>query len=826
MRNRVSLGITIPLIVLGIFAIVQSVLLFDQVERAKQELAHQNQLHLLESGYQLQQSLSDYLSRHQWQYVQRTVALNALSANLEQLLVVDPMGIVLASSHALDKNIFAADAITPFSHELLTNSHRSDTERHFFNVAPFVTDLYLPLDFGPRDDSLRRSEKGLLVLRLDYSSQWAAYYQTTLKEFAKQFGLTSIGLLALILILKKILLSPLKRISQLTEQLDTLEPEGIPSKGMGEVAALQESLKLIAGKLRDSFNEMEASEQRWQFALSGAGAGVWDWSLLDNEVYYAPQWKAMLGYGEDEINQHIEEWEGRIHPADADKAQSSLRRHLQKETEIFECVHRIRHKKGHYLWVLTRGMVVEHSEQGLPARLICTQTNISETRSAKELLRFRSSHDDVTRLANRKKLIENLQADIQRGQQRGYYSTLIYIDIDHFKQVNDTLGHAVGDLLLRLIAHRLREHRGPADTVARLGGDEFALLLPELAQDPEQAQQIAFDICKSVTKHIHKEFVIKGNPIQLNLTSGIALYPFKDSNSPEVLRQAEIALYRGKELGRAKICVFDESMLDQLKERHQLQTKMRNALSNDEMVAYYQPRYNDKLEMVGAETLIRWFEPNSGWISPGRFIPLAEESGSIVAIGEWVMREACKQLRIWQDRGLPASFTTLSINVSPKQFHRDSFVKDTIDIFNETGIDPQLIELEITEGVLVDNVDATVEKLKQLRDIGVRFSVDDFGTGYSSLAYLNKLPIHCLKIDRSFVMELQSGGSECAIITTIISMADNLELEVIAEGVETEYQLEFLKYRGCRVYQGFLFSEALEPEIFEQRLFSEAQELA
>ncbi|MGY5449455.1 EAL domain-containing protein [Agarivorans sp. MS3-6] len=824
--KRISLSIVIPVLALVLLLVTQGLLLLGTLNEQQDKIAEDAAINLLNTGYQLQQSLSDSLSRHQWDIAERQITLVALNQGLDSLQVIDPQGLVQLSNHRAEKSLFAADSSNYFNGDLFTKVKNQRAPLTQILPQKWQVNLYLPLDMGPREDSLRRAEHGAIFVSYNLENAWLVKRQEIFSEAIKSFIYMSIAMLILVWMLNRILVKPVNKLVSRTKQIQTHNHLQIQAKSQGEIGALEHAISKMASGIHSSFAQLQRSEQRWQFALSGSGDGIWDWNLLTNTVYYSPQWKSMLGFQDSEVGEKIEEWESRIHPDDLDKTLNELRKHLKKKNKVYESMHRVRHKDGHYLWVLSRGMVVERSERGLPSRVISTQTNISEVRSAQELVRFQSSHDDITRLSNRRKLLENLDLEIDRSKRSKKVGALIYLDIDHFKNVNDMLGHAAGDLLLRLIAHRLREGRSSAETVARLGGDEFALLVPNLSNDREEAKNLATEMAVELSRIIHKEFIIKGNQITLNLTTGVALFPNLESNATEILRQADIALYHGKDLARSSVHVFSDKMADEIQERHLLTKMMREALENEDMVAYFQPRYNANFEMVGAETLLRWFDSKMGWISPGRFIPLAEENGLILLLGQWVMRSACETLKVWQDRGLPDNFKTLSINVSPNQFHRDTFVQETINIIQATGCDPKLIELEITEGVLVDNVQDTVEKIQALRDIGVRFSVDDFGTGYSSLAYLNKLPINCLKIDKSFVSELQSGGSECAIITTIISMAENLDLEVIAEGVETEYQLEFLKYRRCTVYQGFYFSEALEPEIFEDRLFIGQAEIA
>ncbi|WP_158589051.1 GGDEF domain-containing phosphodiesterase [Alginatibacterium sediminis] len=814
--RSISLKLLVPAMATLLLVIVAVTMLQMDLKSNQVELISQAKVGIRSQGYILQQSLSDSLSRNQVDIAERSIMLAALDEQVRDIVVLDPQASVLLSNRLIDKHLFASETVTDFDRQAFEATSIQGQEQSSFDAENKRLSLYLPLDMGPRSDSLSPSAKGAIYISYDLSRQWSAIEQGFIQRMGKYIALVFASLLVVVFFVYWVLLRPLSHLLKHSQN----KQAPVKLKGQGEIGKLQRVMNNMNSNMLDSFTQLQNSEKRWQFALTGSGDGVFDWDFAKKSVFFSPQWAKMLGFDEGELTNQSKEWESRIHSDDLHKTLASLRAHFKGETESFECMHRMQTKDGRYIWVMVRAMVIERDVNKRPLRMIGTQTNISDIRAAQETIEFQSSHDDITRLANRRKLIENLEQEIENAGRRKTIGVLIYLDLDHFKNVNDLLGHAAGDLLLRLVAHRLRENYRQHETIARLGGDEYAILIPDLGADHRRASLRARKIAENIRNLIRRPFAIKGNDISLNATIGLAMYPNQDSNATEILRQADMALYHGKDAGRGSVCLFSSKMAEDIQQRHKLQQMMRVAITQEDMVAYFQPRYNSQYEMVGAETLVRWYDNELGWISPGRFIPLAEESGLIILLGKFIMRSAFSALKRWQDRGLPKNFTTLSVNVSPNQFHREDFVDSTIDVIRSAGCDPRLIELEITEGVLVDNVKETVEKISRLRALGIRFSVDDFGTGYSSLAYLNQLPINCLKIDKSFVSEVEKGGSECSIITTIISMAENLDLEVIAEGVETEYQLEFLKFRGCTVYQGFYFSEALEPDIFEDRLFA------
>ncbi|MBN2886605.1 MAG: EAL domain-containing protein [Chromatiaceae bacterium] len=426
-------------------------------------------------------------------------------------------------------------------------------------------------------------------------------------------------------------------------------------------------------------------------------------------------------------------------------------------------------------------------------------------------MHFQASHDSLTRLPNRHLLLSHLGTALARARRHGHVGALLFIDLDNFKTINDSLGHPVGDCLLQEVGERLKATQRQEDTAARLGGDEFVVLLSELADDEERAAARAEQVAVKVLDSLTQPCLVGGQELHVTASMGIALFP-GDARSPDdVIRKADTAMYRAKDEGRNTFRHFLPEMQAAVEERLRIQTELRRALTEDQLCLHYQPQVDQDGRLVGAEALVRWNHPERGLLGPDHFIPIAEQNGQILAMGDWVLRSACRQLAAWS-ASPPHS---VAINVSPLQFAQDGFVDSVERVLAESGADPRRLMLEVTESVVLGSVEAAAEKMRHLRRLGIRFSLDDFGTGYSSLAYLKRLPLSELKIDRSFVRDIHHDRDDANLVETIIALASRMGLEVIAEGVESERQLRFLIESGCRGFQGYYFGRPMPVEAFE-----------
>jgi diguanylate cyclase (GGDEF)-like protein/PAS domain S-box-containing protein len=554
-----------------------------------------------------------------------------------------------------------------------------------------------------------------------------------------------------------------------------------------------------AKRAREALRE---SEERYALAADGASDGLWDWDLKHSRIYFSPRWKAMLGHKDDEIDSRPDEWFERVHPEDAAAVTRQLREHVDGLTEHFENEHRLRHKSGLYRWVLARGIAVRDSS-GKATRIAGSLTDTTGRKRVEEQLTHDAFHDALTGLPNRGLFMEHLRLVIdqsKRSTERLF--AVLFLDMDRFKLVNDSLGHIAGDCLLVEISWRLRKCLRAGDTVARLGGDEFTILLRDM-DEPAEAARVAERIHTELTR----PFDIGGNEVFTTASIGIVLSSIGFKRTEDFLRAADTAMYRAKARGRGLHEVFDQEMHARAKLTLRLENDLRRAIERGEMLVRYQPIVClSSGRVTGFEALVRWQHPERGLIMPMEFIPIAEEAGLIVALGTWVLEEACRQTRRWQSAGLT---TDVSVNLSGKQFAQRDLFERVGQVLEETGLDGRALRLEITESVVMENAEATAATLQKLRELGIRLVVDDFGTGYSSLSYLQRFPISTLKIDRSFVSRMCDSEENSEIVRTIIALARNLGIEVVAEGVETAQQLAQLRGLGCGYVQGFFFAEAM-----------------
>ena len=473
---------------------------------------------------------------------------------------------------------------------------------------------------------------------------------------------------------------------------------------------------------------------------------------------------------------------------------------------------------GAHEQVLPDGHCIHVLERATPeGGWVITYHDVTDLRRANEEIEHLAFYDPLTGLPNRRLLLDRLGQAPVLSQRSGKVGALLFLDLDHFKDLNDTLGHEVGDELLQAVAQRLLANVRVADTVARLGGDEFVVMLSDLSTSTQEAAALAQRIGEKILRGLSEPYVLRGHTHQGAASIGATLFGASAQSAIELLRQADIAMYQVKARRGNALCFFDPKMQTAINDRAQLEADLRQALVAQQLVLHYQPQATLQGDVIGAECLLRWQHPQRGMVPPGQFIAVAEESDLILHIGQWVLHSACTQLARWQEQPQWAHLQ-LSVNVSARQFRQSDFVHQVIETLQVTGARAHLLTLELTESLVLDNVEDAIDKMHQLRTKGVRFSVDDFGTGYSSLAYLTRLPLHQLKIDQSFVRNLGSRPSDDVIVQTIIGMGRNLDLEVIAEGVETEAQKAILAGHGCDLYQGYLLARPMPVADFERSL--------
>lgn len=454
---------------------------------------------------------------------------------------------------------------------------------------------------------------------------------------------------------------------------------------------------------------------------------------------------------------------------------------------------------------------------GKVSHYVFSFSDLTSYKEAEHKIQHLAYYDPLTNLPNRRLLYDRLHQAVKTKANDRQYGALLFIDLDNFKILNDARGHTIGDLLLLEVTKRLQDSVGEMGIVARQGGDEFLVMLEGLGEDVAEASVAGDQIAKKILARLNQHILLAGYQHQNSASIGICLFRGKELSAEELLKRADAAMYQAKSAGKNTIRFYDPAMQDALLSRVALERDLREALPKGQLQLYYQMQAYHNRQIISAETLLRWIHPEHGVISPAQFIPIAEETGLIVPIGQWVLNTACAQIKKWESN-VETAFLNLSINVSAKQFHQTDFVDQVKQAIAEYEIDPDRLDIELTESIVLDDIGDTIRKMEALRELGVRFSMDDFGTGYSSLSYLTRLPLDKLKIDQSFVRNIGVSASDAVIVQTIIGMAENLGMEVIAEGVETEEQRAFLEKHGCPVCQGYLFSKPVPLEEFERQL--------
>jgi diguanylate cyclase (GGDEF)-like protein/PAS domain S-box-containing protein len=560
--------------------------------------------------------------------------------------------------------------------------------------------------------------------------------------------------------------------------------------------------------------EIRDAKERLDLALEGSSLALWDWDLATNEVFFSEGWAEILGVTLEGTNGATFRGEQVIalnHTDDQPRFEAALSNALRGASDEFSCDYRVPGRNGGWEWLHSSGKVTERDASGQVRRMTGTTANITARKAAEERVEFLATRDPLTGLPNRMLLNDRLALGLANAARKKTRLAFMFIDLDRFKTINDSLGHDVGDELLKRVASRLLACVRASDTVARLGGDEFAIILENLPPDGQEAQSIAEKMISSLAAPI------QAGEHQLNTSCslGIAVYPDDGDDAQTVMKHADVAMYDAKAKGRNNYQFFSQAMNAKAQHRLAIENYLRLAQRKNELQLYYQPRVGFRTgEVTGVEALLRWHHPQLGLVEPEEFISVAEDSGLIVPIGEWVFEEAFRQVAEWQRKSERS--LAIAVNLSGAQMFDAKRLTAAIEgALQKSGLDPHDVELELTESMLLKNSDDAAAALKHLGELGVGIAVDNFGTGVSSLSYLRQLPIDTIKVDSSFVRDIGADANDEAIIRAIIAMTHSLKLNVVAEGVEREEQYRVLRDLECDEYQGFYFSKPLPPEEFE-----------
>lgn len=696
-----------------------------------------------------------------------------------------------------------------------------------------------PQDLG---EAKSTSQSGVIEIRYLSADEIAGYVQvddiyghpalllevTNTREIYRQGQLTLlyfalaillVGLVFCLVVGLSIDKNILSRLDQLGKDFNQIGIKGNISRrvkviGNDELSKLTIQINNMLDNLEHSDRARRESEDRYALVVRGVNDGIWDWYLNGNKIYYSPQCKRILGHNDNEIGDSMDEWFDRIHPDDIDHVKATLVAHLKQITNHYESKHRMKHKSGKYIWVLVKGAAL-WDEAGVAYRMAGSITDITAQVETEDRLRYEALHDPLTKLPNRVLFMEQVQHAIERTKRHSdQIAAVLFMDLDRFKLINDSLDHISGDKMLIAISDRLKQCLRPEDVISRFGGDEFGILLENLIDISE-----AINVADRIQKEISKSVDLEGHHVTTTASIGIAVTSKGYTRAEDIIRDADTATNRAKTNGKARTEIFDLAMHSDSIELLKMETDLRNAIERQEFEVYYQPIVSlAEGKISSVEALIRWRHPERGLLTPADFLALAEETGLIIAIGEQVLYSACEQLRLWRDAGW--TDLRLAVNLSVRQLQMPDLSEKIRDVLTLNGLTSSSLQVEITESTAMRNFTLIDSQLKKLVDMGVKISIDDFGTGYSSFGCLKRFPFENLKIDQIFINDILNDEDAQAIVTAIIAMGHILNLNVIAEGVETDQQMDFLRLQLCDEVQGYLISHPLPAEGIT-RLFNE-----
>ncbi|MDF2593676.1 MAG: sensor-containing diguanylate cyclase/phosphodiesterase [Clostridia bacterium] len=582
-----------------------------------------------------------------------------------------------------------------------------------------------------------------------------------------------------------------------------------------ELTAIYEELTATEEELRAQYDELQMneeylrkSEEKYKLAIEGANDVIWEWDHEEKVFYVSDKWHDIAPKIQTK-KLTIKSFFKLVHEEDIKAVMFNIEEHIKYNTESYKGEFRIKVDESSYKWILARGKALRN-RKGELVKIAGSMTDISERKEIENKIKYMAYYDTLTKLPNRILFMEKLENELKRSKAKSISGAVMFIDLDNFKNINDTLGHDYGDKLLEYIADKLQAITGKGDTLCRFGGDEFLILKSNM-----QGEEEMIGFAEEMLRICEAPCFILDKLIYITVSIGIAVYPKDGEKTSVILKNADTAMYTAKALGKNNYIFFNPEMCLELERKIKIESILRQALINNSFELYYQPQVDVKnKKIVGFEALLRLNSEEMGFIPPNEFIPIAEESGLIKEIGLWCLKSACLKNKEWREQGYV--FETISVNISAVQFEQGNFIEMVINTLEETGLRPEFLEVEITESVLMKSLQKNIETLERLRKIGIKIALDDFGTGYSSFNYLRKLPIHTLKIDKSFIDGICSSRKEQAIAHGIIQLAHQMSLQVVAEGVEKEEQLATLRAKECDKVQGYLFSKPLPADKAEE----------
>lgn len=625
------------------------------------------------------------------------------------------------------------------------------------------------------------------------------------KKIATYKGWTFVAVTVILiysLILNRLLLLD-KALNEIDNKFEEL------SSANEELIALEEELRQQYEESEKHRNALDVSKQRYELAVEGADCGIWDWDVENDIYYFSQKWKDYLSFENNEVGNTFEAWTNLLHPDEKNDVISKIRRYILSKSGAYENIYRMRCKNGQYFWILSKAKAIRNAE-GRVVRVAGSHTDITEQKLIEKRLNLLAYYDVLTELPNRISFEADVTRLINDENINNKNFALIYMDIDNFKHINDTIGHTSGDVLLKNISNTLKCHVKASDLVARLSGDEFAIIFNDI-----KSKEDITDKLQILLNNLRKPWLLEKQEFFISFSIGIAVYPEDGIDLNTLLKNADIAMYQVKKKMKDNFSFYSLAMHENSVKYIRMVNELRRAIDKEEFKLYFQPIINlTNFKLEAVEALIRWMHPENGIVSPAEFIPLAEETGLIIDIGKWALRTSLAQKKNWEEKGFP--HIKMSVNVSGKSITDNEFIDDIKELILKTELNCEEIQIEVTETAIMANINTSTKILNEIKDMGMKIALDDFGTGYSSLTYLKKLPIDTVKLDRDFIKNISDSGKDNVIVESVIKLTHDLNLDIIAEGIETEEQLSFLKLNKCDYGQGYFFSKPITKEEIEK----------
>lgn len=810
--RRPSLRVSLPLgLALFLFA-VMAVSLLNALDKRLDQFDQQARVDLLSNTAHLAR-MAELASGD----IGAELAHIASDPRVQTALVLDDAGRVLAADHYAWRGKLIAEVLPDFDMRRFERAQQGRLPV-FFSTRPDGAHIaaFQPFLLPSDAQHLRSQRQGVVYVGFDLAHERRMMRAFVFKARTPDLIATLLLIVLLGGLLHRYVASPLRRLAEAANTLRSGRLDvAVPEQGAQEIAVLAENFNAMARALLVAETDLANSELHFRTLANSGQALVWTAGLDSGCNYFNDPWLRFTGRS---LEQEAGEgWAESVHPDDRAHCLATYHAAFARH-EPFSMEYRLRHVSGEYRWFMDQGCP-RFDTEGQFLGYVGHCLDVTDAKRAEAEIERLAYHDALTGLPNRALFLDRLTQTLTAARRNRRCGAVLFVDLDQFKRINDVHGHATGDAVLREVAKRLAYYLRHGDTVARLGGDEFVILLPDLAASLEDAGTLVMAVAQKIRGALEAPVVIEQQEYASSASIGITLFPKDSEGVEDLMREADTAMYRAKERGRNTLAYFEPAMQEAIAERLDLERELREAVRDRSFELYLQSQVNAEGRVLGAEALVRWRHPQRGMVMPMTFIPLAEETGLIVPLGEWVLREACLLIARLDamGRGL-----RIAVNVSPRQFHQSDFVQRVKDILVATGADPSYLTLEITESLLVEHASESVARMTELVALGLHFSIDDFGTGYSSLAYLKRLPLSELKIDKSFVQDIPHDLNDVALVETILSMARHLHFEVVAEGVENAAQLAFLRQQGCERFQGYYFQRPLEMRAWVDQLVTVA----